>query len=140
LTIEEPGRNVVKRRTESWLALIVVGVGLLIVMILGTLAYVMATPPLYPNAQDVPSSPQSAPSPQWVGAMEQGRQIVRASLHEHSLPGLSVAIGVGGDIVWAEGFGWADLEARIPVTPETRFRTGTASKAVTSAAVGLLVE
>ena len=72
--------------------------------------------------------------------MEQGRQIVRAGLTEQNLPGLSVAVGVGGEIVWAEGFGWADLEKRVPVAPETRFRIGTASTALTSAAVGLLLE
>ena len=72
--------------------------------------------------------------------MEQGRQIVRAGLTEQNLPGLSVAVGVGGDIVWAEGFGWADLENRVPVAPDTPFRIGTASTALTSAAVGLLLE
>jgi CubicO group peptidase (beta-lactamase class C family) len=51
-----------------------------------------------------------------------------------------VAVGAGGDIVWAEGFGWADLENRVPLAPETRFRIGTASKALTSAAVGVLLE
>ncbi len=61
-------------------------------------------------------------------------------LTEQNLPGLSVAVGAGGDIVWAEGFGWADLEKRVPVAPETRFRIGTASTALTSAAVGLLLE
>ena len=62
------------------------------------------------------------------------------SLTEQNLPGLSVAVGAGGDIVWAEGFGWADLENRVPVAPDTRFRIGTASTALTSAAVGLLLE
>ena len=96
--------------------------------------------PLHPNPQDVPSVTHSAPSPKWAGAVEQGRQIVRAGLTEQNLPGLSVAVGVGGDIVWAEGFGWADLENRVPVTPDHRFRIGTASTALTSAAVGLLLE
>jgi serine beta-lactamase-like protein LACTB, mitochondrial len=76
----------------------------------------------------------------WADAVEQGRQIVRAGLTEQNLPGLSVAVGVGGDIVWAEGFGWADLENRLPVAPNMRFRIGTASTALTSAAVGLLLE
>jgi CubicO group peptidase (beta-lactamase class C family) len=99
-----------------------------------------ATPPLHPNSQDVPSVAQSAPSREWASAVEHGRQIVRAGLAEHSLPGLSVAVGAGGDIVWAEGFGWADLDNRVPVAPETRFRIGTASTVLTSAAVGLLLE
>jgi CubicO group peptidase (beta-lactamase class C family) len=53
---------------------------------------------------------------------------------------LSVAVGVGSDIVWAEGFGWADTEKRARVAPDTQFRIGTASTALTSAAVGLLLE
>ena len=96
--------------------------------------------PLHPNPQDVPSVTRSAPSPEWADAVEQGRQIVRAGLTEQNLPGVSVAVGAGGDIVWAEGFGWADLENQVPVAPETRFRIGTASTALTSAAVGLLLE
>jgi serine beta-lactamase-like protein LACTB, mitochondrial len=92
--------------------------------------------PLHPNPQDLPSVTHSAPLPKWADAVELGRQIVRAGLAEQNLPGLSVAVGAGGDIVWAEGFGWADLEKRVSVAPETRFRIGTASTALTSAAVG----
>jgi len=72
--------------------------------------------------------------------VQQARQVVRAGLTEQNLPGLSVAVGAGGEIVWAEGFGWADLEGHVPVAPETRFRIGTASTVLTSAAVGLLLE
>jgi CubicO group peptidase (beta-lactamase class C family) len=42
--------------------------------------------------------------------------------------------------VWAEGFGWADIETHVPVTPDTRFRIGTASTVLTSAAAGVLLE
>jgi serine beta-lactamase-like protein LACTB len=96
--------------------------------------------PLHPEPQNVPSAVQSEPSPQWAAAVGRARQIVRAVLSEQNLPGLSVAVGVGGDIVWAEGFGWADVETHAPVTPETRFRMGTASTALTAAAVGVLLE
>jgi len=96
--------------------------------------------PLHPEPQSVPSSVQSEPSPQWAAAVGRARQIVRAVLSEQNLPGLSMAVGVGADIVWAEGFGWADVETRAPVTPDTRFRMGTASTALTAAAVGVLLE
>jgi serine beta-lactamase-like protein LACTB len=96
--------------------------------------------PLHPEPQDVPSAVQSEPSPQWAASVGRARQIVRAVLSEQNLPGLSVAVGVAGDLVWAEGFGWADVETRAPVTPQTRFRMGTASTALTSAAVGVLLE
>ena len=129
-----------RSRTETWGALIVLAGGLLLAAILGLWAYVSTTPPLYPNPQDVPSVTDSAPMPKWDDAVAQARQIVRAALTEHSLPGLSVAVGAGGDIVWAEGFGWADLETKVPVAPGTRFRIGTASTALTSVAAGLLLE
>jgi serine beta-lactamase-like protein LACTB, mitochondrial len=130
-----------KSRTETWVALIVVAIGLLPVAIAGLWAYMSTTATtLHPNPTDVQSVTRSPPSPKWTGAVEQGRQIIRAGLTEQNVPGLSVAVGVGDDIVWAEGFGWADLEDRVPVAPETRFGIGTTSVALTSAAAGLLLE
>ena len=123
------------------LGLLVLAVGLFVGGLQGLWVYMGATATrLHPNPPDVPSVPYSAPLPTWTPAVENGRQIIRAALAEQNLPGLSVAVGVGGDIVWAEGFGWADLEKRVPVAPETRFRIGTASKALTSAAIGVLLE
>ncbi len=73
-------------------------------------------------------------------AVDRVRDRIRTWMDEKNLPGVSIAVGVDGQIVWAEGFGWADLEQRVPVTPLTRFRIGSASKGLTSAAVGLLHE
>jgi serine beta-lactamase-like protein LACTB, mitochondrial len=132
---------VARSRIQTWLVVIAVAVGLIPVAILGLWGYVSFTAtPLHPNQQDVPSVKKAAPLPKWADAVEQGRQTVRAHLAERNLPGLSVAVGDGRDIVWAEGFGWADLEKRVRVEPETRFRIGTASTALTSAAAGLLLE
>jgi len=55
-------------------------------------------------------------------------------------PGLSVAVGLDGEVVWAEGFGYADLENRVPVWPSTKFRIASISKPVTAAALGILLE
>ena len=130
-----------RNRIQTWLALIVLAAGLLLAAVLGLFVYMSFTAtPLHPNPQDIPSVTRSAPLPKWADAVERGRQIVRAGLTEQNLPGISVAVGVGGDIVWAEGFGLADLENRVPVAPEMRFRIGTASTALTSAAVGQLLE
>ena len=96
--------------------------------------------PHHPNPQDAPSVARGTPAQQWTAAVTRGRQIARSALTEQNLPGLSVAVGTGGEIVWAEGFGWADLEKQLPVSPDMRFRIGTASVALTSAAVGLLLE
>jgi serine beta-lactamase-like protein LACTB len=95
---------------------------------------------LHPNAQEVPSSGHGASAQKWAAAVEKARQVAREGIRSRNLPGLSIAVGVGGELVWAEGFGWADLEKRVPVGPGTRFRIGHASKALTSAGVGLLLE
>ena len=52
-------------------------------------------------------------------------------------PGMSIAVAVDGKVVWAEGFGFADLEQCVPVSPKTKFRIGSTSKPLTSA--GLMV-
>jgi serine beta-lactamase-like protein LACTB, mitochondrial len=51
-------------------------------------------------------------------------------------PGLALAVAVDGIIVYSEGFGFADLEERVPVWPTTKFRIGSISKPLT--AVGLM--
>jgi len=55
-------------------------------------------------------------------------------------PGMSLAVAVSGKVVWAEGFGLADLEQCVPVTPSTRFRIGSTSKPLTSAGAALLYD
>jgi CubicO group peptidase (beta-lactamase class C family) len=92
---------------------------------------------LFPQSQDVPSASDSVPSPQYVAAVERARELVRAAVLEQNLPGLSVAVGAGGTVVWAEGFGWRDVVTRAPVTPDTRFNIGTAASAVTTAVAPL---
>ena len=130
-----------KIRLQTVLGLFVGAIGLLITFILGLWLFMSATAiPLHPDPQTVPSVTDSAPPPTWAAAVEQGRQIARAGLIDQNLPGLSVAVGVGGAVVWAEGFGWADLDHQKAVAPDTRFRAGEASKTFTSAAVGLLLE
>ena len=130
-----------KKRIPTWLKLVLLAPGLLVLFIVGLWGYMSLTAtPIHPDPQAVPSATQSAPLPKWTNAVEQGRQILRAAVTEQNLPGLSVAVGVGGDIVWAEALGLADLETRVPVTPDMRFRIGNGSMVLTSVAAGLLLE
>ena len=128
-------------RGQTWLAVGVLGIGGLLAAILGLFLYVSATAtPMHPDPQGVSSVINSAPAQDWTSAVERSRHLTRAAISEQNLPGLTVAVGVGGELVWAEGFGWANIENRTPVTPDTAFRTGGVSMALTSAAVGLLLE
>lgn len=56
------------------------------------------------------------------------------------IPGLAMAVAIDGHIVYAEGFGYADLEERVPAWPTTKFRIGSISKTLTAAALMQLVE
>jgi serine beta-lactamase-like protein LACTB, mitochondrial len=130
-----------KKPLPTWL--MVAGVVALtpFAVVVGVWEYMNATAAtLYEDALGVPSTRAFDPDPKWADAAEDAARMVRTELAERNLPGLSVTVSAGGRIVWAEGFGFADLERQAPITPNTRFRIGTASVALTSAAVGLLLE
>jgi serine beta-lactamase-like protein LACTB, mitochondrial len=128
-------------QSRSPLTWILVPIGLPVAAIAGVWLFMsFAASDLHPTQKAITSVRHSEPSPQWSEAVNRARRSIRAGLAEQNLPGLSVAVGVGGGVVWAEGFGWADIETRAPVTPDTRFRIGTASTMLTSAAVGVLLE
>lgn len=46
-------------------------------------------------------------------------------------PGISAAVAIEGKTIWAGSSGWADIESMRAVTPKTRFRIGSTSKALT---------
>jgi len=123
----------------TWAARTVLTVGLVTAVAAGFLIHGAAvTAPFFPQPHDVPSVVDSGPSAQSAVAVERARELVRAAVRDQHLPGVSVAVGAGGTIVWAEGFGWRDVDTRTPVTPKTRFNIGTAAAAVTAAAVARL--
>ncbi len=55
-------------------------------------------------------------------------------------PGFSLAIARNGKLVYANGFGLADIARNIAVTPQTRFAVGSVTKQFTAAAILLLAE
>jgi serine beta-lactamase-like protein LACTB, mitochondrial len=75
-------------------------------------------------------------------AYDQGLATHSAQLKDRKIQpsGFSIAVAVNGRVVWAQGYGFADLEQRVPVTPETKFRIGSVSKSLTAAAVARLVQ
>jgi serine beta-lactamase-like protein LACTB len=75
-----------------------------------------------------------------TGAIAAARELVRAKVAEQSIAGYVAGVYADGRIVWAEGFGDANVETGTPVLPSTRFRIGSVSKTFTAAAIGLLVE
>jgi serine beta-lactamase-like protein LACTB len=73
-------------------------------------------------------------------AIRRARQIIADTMKALRIPGASVCVIRDGKVIWSEGFGLADVEQQVPVTPRTVFRIGSVSKPLTAAALGLLVE
>jgi len=122
------GVKAARNQLPAWAARTALAVGALIAAFAAFLTHAtVVAAPLFAQPQDVPSVVGRAPSPQWAAGADRARQLVRAAISEQNLPGLSIAVGAGGDIIWAEGFGWRDVETRTPVTPNTRFNIGTAA-------------
>src|ERR1700752_1440387 len=51
---------------------------------------------------------------------------------KYRIPGLSAAIVAHGQIVWQQGFGFQDVENRIPATPDTPYRIASITKTFAS--------
>ena len=67
------------------------------------------------------------------------RYVVRA-VRDWRVPGLAIAIVRNDSVVFARGYGVLELTKPAPVTEHTRFAIGSTTKAMTSAALGMLVD
>jgi len=65
---------------------------------------------------------------------------INAEIARQNVPGLALAIMRHGQLVRAQGYGFANLEHHVPVHPDTLFKSGALGKQFTAVAVMLLVE
>lgn len=65
---------------------------------------------------------------------------IRVNMAVANVPGFSACIVKNGQVVWSKGYGWANIEQRTPVTPETLFMIASISKTVTGTALMQLWE
>ena len=76
------------------------------------------------------------------GASKPDFSKVRKSIQEGMAryPSISVAVARKGEVLWEEGFGWADRENRIPATEHTMYYAGSVDKSFAATAVMILHE
>lgn len=66
---------------------------------------------------------------------------LKAFVASTGVPGLSVSVSQKGELVFSKGYGYADVEKKIPVDPsKTKFRIGSVSKTLTAAGLGKLYQ
>lgn len=57
------------------------------------------------------------------------------TVHNREQPGVSIGIVYDQDLIWAKGYGHADLEKKIPATPSTAYRIASITKLFTATAI-----
>jgi CubicO group peptidase (beta-lactamase class C family) len=65
-------------------------------------------------------------------------QFIKAEMDRQRIPGMSVAVLRGDSLLLARGYGFANLEDRVPATDSTVYAVGSLSKQFTAAAIVLL--
>ncbi|HYP28948.1 MAG TPA: serine hydrolase [Blastocatellia bacterium] len=80
------------------------------------------------------SGPATQATPDLAPGLEAIEKALDARRAELGIPGLSLAIIKDGGPVLMKGFGFRDVERKLPVTPETLFAIGSCSKAFTAMA------
>jgi serine beta-lactamase-like protein LACTB len=104
-------------------------------------AWAVVLTPQMTLAQSIDTVAALVPAPLgYVSVVEEARRLVIADQAERGYPGIAIAVSVDGETVWSEGFGYADLEHRVPMWPSAKFRVGSISKSMTAAAAATLVE
>ncbi len=77
---------------------------------------------------------------QAVAGLEPFDELFTSFLATHEIPGAAVCISRQGEIIYARGFGRADVAAEQPVLPDSLFRIASVSKPITAVAIMQLVE
>ena len=112
-----------------------------LLLLAGLLIASGAPPASAQSSGDLATAPAVAPAPlRYAEVVEEARALVRADLAARGYPGIAIAVAVDGETVWSEGFGYANLEHRVPMWPAVKFRVGSISKSLTAAAAARLVE
>jgi CubicO group peptidase (beta-lactamase class C family) len=65
---------------------------------------------------------------------------VKQALAAWEVPGLAIAVVKNGKVILAQGYGFRDVDKKLPVTPKTLFAIGSCTKAVTTFLMGTLVD
>ena len=77
---------------------------------------------------------QSSNDPRFVGL----ETTINKILADHHAAGVAVAVVEKNKVVYAKGFGYRDIEKKLPVTTTTQFAIGSCTKAFTAALLGIL--
>lgn len=120
-------------RPRSWLSL-----ALLASTLACTKNVESTTPPTPAPATDADeTSPQDDELAQRLERLAQRLEEARV---EHHIPGMAVAVVKDDEVIFAQGFGLADIETKREATPDTVFAVGSTTKAFSATLAAMQVD
>ncbi|MDD2926687.1 serine hydrolase domain-containing protein, partial [Rhodoferax sp.] len=87
-----------------------------------------------------PTRPVSVPRDDLASTQAYVTRLVQHEMAKNKVTGLSLALVDDQRVVWAQGFGFADVEQGIPASADTLYRVGSISKLFTDVAALQLAE
>src|SRR5437667_8333714 len=92
-----------------------------------------------PKKKPAGSRPATAVSAATPAAKFEGLDdLARQAMKEWRVPGVALAVVQDGKVIYAKGFGYRDLENKLPVTTVTLFPIGSITKSFTALTFGIL--
>jgi len=105
-----------------------------------TLALLLVLPPTDDPQAAVEEPASSDPKDDMVSSLADVDRLVQDFITKHEVPGASIAMTDKGKVVYAKGFGLADMGNKTSVQTSSLFRIASLSKPITAVAILQLVE
>jgi D-alanyl-D-alanine carboxypeptidase len=113
----------------------------LVVAVVAACAFAAAVPrAATPGEEGAAAAGGVAADPDVLGAERLFSAWMDGQIAYRGLPGIVVGVVSDQDLVWGSGFGFADINAKVPMTPATKFRMASHSKMFTAIAIMQLRE
>lgn len=120
-------------------------------------AAIIIVGPLACRCQESAIAPDKRQSPEQIGRFKWGNQpipilgsaeefvqaydqVMTDYIREVGAPGGALSVYFKGKLVYSKGFGWADIDKKIPFTPKTQHRISSLSKFLTKDLIEELIE
>jgi CubicO group peptidase (beta-lactamase class C family) len=114
--------------------------GVILAVVLGVAIASSALTAQVPAPAPASRTTNVATDPDVLGAERLFSAWMDGQIAYRGLPGIVVGVVSDQQLVWARGFGFADVKAKIPMSPETKFRMASHSKLFTAIAIMQLRE
>jgi CubicO group peptidase (beta-lactamase class C family) len=87
-----------------------------------------------------PPKPSNIARGDYQPAIQYLSDVIKRDMAKHDVKGLSIALVDDQKLVWAEGFGYADVANQVPASADTAYRIGSVSKLFTATEIMRLAE